>query len=401
MLGLHSKFLGAEILGEIALVRFGITANHLFSSVYSGPSIVFLANRISINRIVLPALFWVIGCVFLLSVVQSVLNLVDFSYFWHLVTLSLLYSIQSFLEQVLLSRQLIKSYNFATFLHHSVMIAATVFLIFFSNWTGIPVFFYSLYAAFLFSLIFLFGATWEAFEVREFSFNMRIARIIFNYGFWVQVNNFVQTLNYRISLLLLANYWGKTAAGYFSSALQLAEAIWIVSKSLATVQYARIAANRSRIYAIDLTLILSKVSFFLSLGAAIVLVFIPEETLGYYLGKDFTHVKQVIVYLLPGILFFSISLIYCHYFSGLGKFYFNFIGSGISLVIIATLGLMLIPKYGIDVAALVNSLGLLGMFIYYILLLTFKEKINPLKLLPARYDFQRSYGIIRDYLKRS
>lgn len=400
ILGLHSKYLGPEVLGQIAIFKIAASINHLFGSVFSGPSIVYLANRISINKLVVPAFFWVIGSTILLSIVQTLLHLVSPHYFWHLVVFSILLSTQTFLEQVLLSRQFIKSYNFSTFLHHTVLYSACAMLIFYSGWKTEQVFFYSSYAAFLFSILFLFGATWEAFDVSQFAFNARIARIVFNYGFWVQVNNFVQTLNYRVSLLLLDKYWGKTAVGYFSAALQLAEAIWIVAKSLATVQYARIAANRSRKYAIDLTLILSKVSFFLSVSAAIMLVIIPEETLGYYLGEDFTHVKKVILCLIPGILFFSISLIYCHYFSGQGRFYFNFIGSGISLIIIISLGWFFIPKHGMHVAALINSAGLLGMFIYYVLILTIKEKISPLRLLPARYDLKRSYGIIREYLRR-
>lgn len=401
ILGLHSKFLGAEILGKLAIFRFALTINHLFGSVFSGPAVVYLGNRLSVNKLVLPTFFWVLACTLLLSVIQTMVKLVPDEYFWHLVFLSILISLQSFLEQVLLSRQLVKSYNFSSFLHHTILFVSCLFLIFYSEWTTENVFFFSTYAAFIASITFLLGATWETFDATQFSFNSKIAKIIFNYGFWVQMNNFVQTLNYRFTLILLDIYWGKKVVGYFSAALQLAEAIWIIAKSLATVQYSRIASNKSKTYAVDLTLLLSKVSFFLSIIAAACLILIPENTLGYYLGKDFTNVKEIMLYLIPGILFFSISLIYCHYFSGLGRFFYNSIGSFISLIIIVVLGAMMIPEHGVKAAAIVNSIGLLGMLIYYVIVLIANEKIRVMKLLPARYDIKRSYSIIKEYFSRT
>ncbi|HYG49349.1 MAG TPA: hypothetical protein VD905_00525, partial [Flavobacteriales bacterium] len=342
ILGLHSRNLGAEILGKLAIFKLGLTINHIFASVFSGPAVVYIGNRISVNRMVVPSFLWVAACTLLLSVIQTVLHLVPEAYFFHLLFLSFLFSAQSFLEQVLLSRQDVSNYNTSSFIHHTVLIGCTVLLLYYFGWKTENVFFYSFYCAILATILFLIWASRKAFRLREFSFRSKIAFIIFNYGFWVQVNNFVQIMNYRLGLLLLDIYWGKRVTGYFSAAIQLAEAIWIIAKSLATVQYAKIASNKSKEFAVDLTMLMSKASFIFSLAAAIILIAIPESAIGYLLGKDFSHVKQTMIYLMPGILFFSISLIYCHYFSGLGKFFYNSAGSVISLIIIVAISVVTI-----------------------------------------------------------
>jgi O-antigen/teichoic acid export membrane protein len=262
-------------------------------------------------------------------------------------------------------------------------------------------FFYAFYTATGGACVFLLWATRNAFSMKQFSFNSRIARIMLNYGFWVQLNNFFQILNYRFTLLLLDYYWGKKTVGYFSAALQLAEAIWIIAKSLATVQYARIAANKSKEFAVDLTMLMSKSSFVFSMGAALVLILLPESFIGYCLGKDFTNVKEPMMYLLPGILFFSISLIYCHYFSGLGKFFYNTAGSLISLLIIVVVSLATVPFYGSNAAALSNSAGLFGMFVFNVVILVRNEQIPVARLIPAKNDLKKAGSVMRDFLSKN
>lgn len=398
ILGLHSKNLGATILGELAIFRFALTINHLFSSTLSSP-VVFVANRISLNRLVLPTFIWIVLCSLTLSGIQTLFHLVEVDHFYHLVILSLLYSSQTFFEQVLLSKQLIKLFNFSAVLYHTVLLGTCLVLIFNLGWKTADVFFHSMYMGLIASNVFLLIVSRTFFNISKFSFRLKIVGILFHYGFWVQMANFAQTLNYRIGLVLIDLYWGKKVVGYFSAGLQLAEAIWIIAKSLATVQYSKIANSKSKEYAIDLTLLLSKASFLISLVAGTLLVLIPEKTLSFYLGKDFNNVNIVILYLMPGILFFSVSLIYTHYFSGRGKFMVNTGGSLISLAIIIVGGLMAIPKYGVHGAALINSAGMLGLLIYNIAFLLSAEKIPFRKLLFARNDLKKVITTIKEYLK--
>lgn len=401
VLGLHSKNLGAEVLGKLAIFRLSLTINHMFSSVFSGPAVVYIGNRISINKMVVPGILWVLLCSFLLSIVQCQINIIPFNYFWPLVVLSLLYSIQSFLEQVLLSKQKVYLYNASTFIHHFILLFANLIFIFYIEEKNENVFFNSMGIALFTSSIFLLFITHRYFNVKEFIFRKKIAGIMFYYGIWGQLNNVIQTLNYRISLLFLDYCWNKKVVGYFSAGLQLAEAVWIISKSMATVQYAKISSHKTKEYAIELTLLMSKTSLALSLFASVLLVLLPEQTLIYYLGNDFANIKTIVLFLLPGILFFSVSLIQCHYFSGTGRFYLNTVGSVISLVLISGLGFFLIPLHGASGAAIANSIGLLGMLLFNLFILLSVEKISFRKMLPGLSDIRRSKKIIREILNKS
>ncbi len=395
ILGLHSKYLGVIILGQLAIFRFGASINHLFASVFSGPAIVYLGNRVPVSRLFLPSLLWVILCVSILSMLQFYFEVVSYKYLIHLILFSFLLSTQSFLEQILLSDQRIYKYNISAYIYHAVLLLSTSLLIFNFKMRDENVFFISTYISLSVTLFYLLIVTLDQFNTRELKFDFNIAKTLFNYGFWVQANNFIQMMNYRLSLLFLYKYVGDKAAGYFSAALQLAEAIWIIAKSIATVQYTKISAKLSNESAIQLTLLLSKVSFFISLAASLAFFCIPNEFYIAYLGKEFLGIRTVIVYLLPGILFFSVSLIYCHYYSGLGKFWANTIGSTITFIVIAVGRYFYIPFYELEFAAIINSIGLGTMLVYYVLLLRFESKVNFGRLLPRKKDLKEGIQIIK------
>ena len=90
------------------------------------------------------------------------------------------------------------------------------------------------------------------------------------------------------------------------------------------------------------------------------LVILPNELFTYLLGKDFESVKSVILLLGPGICFIAYKAQMSHYFSGLGKIYINATASFCSLVINLVFALFLIPRYGIEGAAISASISYFG-----------------------------------------
>lgn len=70
------------------------------------------------------------------------------------------------------------------------------------------------------------------------------------YGFAIQIANFAQLLNYRLSYYIIEFCSGRKALGVFDLGTKLSEAVWILPKSMATVQYARISNSKeNKIYA--------------------------------------------------------------------------------------------------------------------------------------------------------
>ncbi|MBL7935660.1 MAG: polysaccharide biosynthesis C-terminal domain-containing protein, partial [Bacteroidia bacterium] len=135
-------------------------------------------------------------------------------------------------------------------------------------------------------------------------------------GFYNQLANFCHLLSNRFNFYLLGN---TILVGIYSSASSLIESVWIISGSVSPIILTHIANSKNSETNAQITFLLSKICFLLSLFCVIVLYFIPREFFVYLLGEDFIHVKTVMLYLSPGILFISFATIISHYFSGLGK----------------------------------------------------------------------------------
>jgi len=97
------------------------------------------------------------------------------------------------------------------------------------------------------------------------------------YGIMNQVAHITQMLSFRLSYYVLDHYHGEAAVGVYSNGISLAESIWMISKSISLVQYARISNTRERSEAAKLTVRLIKFSVAASLIILIPLMLVPSS----------------------------------------------------------------------------------------------------------------------------
>jgi O-antigen/teichoic acid export membrane protein len=137
----------------------------------------------------------------------------------------------------------------------------------------------------------------------------------------------------------------------------LAEAIWIISNSIALVQYARIANADDREYSQKLTLDLTKICLLVSAMAVVVLCLLPPQFYVFVFGKDFGEMAHLIRILAPGILLYCVFLILGHYYSGTGRYQMNTFAALCGLVATFACGFTLVPKYGVTGAAVTSAVS--------------------------------------------
>ncbi|MBP5731311.1 MAG: polysaccharide biosynthesis C-terminal domain-containing protein, partial [Bacteroidaceae bacterium] len=137
----------------------------------------------------------------------------------------------------------------------------------------------------------------------------------------------------------------------------LAEAIWIISNSIALVQYARIANADDRAYAQKLTLDLGKICLLISALAVVVLCLLPPAVYTFVFGPEFGEMAGLIRILAPGILLYCIFLILGHYYSGTGRYQMNTFAALCGLAVTCALGFTLIPKYDVTGAAITSAVS--------------------------------------------
>jgi len=396
-----SQFLGAEGKGSQGLIITTIAFILVFANIIGGATLVYLVPRYTLSGLVIPSYIWslLIGglsYIFLLAV-----PIIDRAYILDISLLAVLNSFMTINSSLLIGKEKISSSNFVNLL--VPLLTIVTLLIFFISLerNDISSYITALYtaygAAFLVSLAYLFRF-FRKFEPLDPSLTRKILQDLFRLGFLNQIAHITQMLSFRLSYYLLDFFHGEAAVGVYSNAISLTESLWLISKSISLVQYARIANTKDRTYAANLTVRLTKAAFLLSAVLLIPLLVLPVEVYTYVFGDGFEGIKPVIWLLAPGVLMYNVSILTGHYFSGLGKYNVNAMVSGIGLIVSVSAYLLLIPVYsgkGAGIAATLshtfNSLFLLILFLRH-------NHAKPAGFIPTKGDFIFLKKEIRNYL---
>ena len=202
-----------------------------------------------------------------------------------------------------------------------------------------------------------------------------------------------------LSYYILEFYFGTASVGIYSTGVSLAEALWLISKSIAMVQYARISNSTDAEYNRILTIKLVKFTFLATVALLIPFLILPEQ---FYVilfkHANFAEVRQVIIYLAIGVATFSVSGMFSHFFSGTGKFHINTYASGIGFIITVVAGIIIIPRYGILGAGITATCSYLAITTYQLLIFCRQTSTNLSEFLPRRDDLGMIIAEIQQFL---
>ncbi|HPM13015.1 MAG TPA: polysaccharide biosynthesis C-terminal domain-containing protein [Bacteroidales bacterium] len=137
----------------------------------------------------------------------------------------------------------------------------------------------------------------------------------------------------------------------YSVSVSIIESIWLISRSISSVQHARIVNTRDFSANTQLTIQFIKIGSFLTCIAIVVLLLVPNSLYIFIFGNEFFEVKSIIVVLSPGVAFFGTSFMISGLFSGIGKQYINSIAAITGLIATIAGAYITIPIWGIYGAA--------------------------------------------------
>ena len=356
-----SQTLGDTGSGTQSLVLTSITFILIFSEIVCGASIVYLAPRHSFKKILVASVIWS-GLIAIVMgfCIRLFYPKLDQDLVLHVAILSFISSLSNINFRLLVGKEEIQKANYNTLLQPVILTLTLVVYYIILKRTDIYGYIIGLYAAY--GGTFLLGV-WM---LRKEYANLRhdkdkeygpVLKDLFKYGFLNQTGHFVQFFNLRLSYYLLDSYIGRGQVGVFSRSVSLAEAIWIISNSIALVQYARIANADDRAYSQKLTLDLSKICLVISALAVIVLALLPPQVYTFVFGPEFGEMAGIIRILAPGVLFYCIFLILGHYYSGIGRYQMNTFAALCGLAVTCILGFTLIPRYDVTGAAITSAVS--------------------------------------------
>ncbi|MDB9964186.1 polysaccharide biosynthesis C-terminal domain-containing protein [Vicingaceae bacterium] len=399
LLLLNSNFLGSEGLGTVGIIVLEITIYLLISNVVCGGSLIYFTSRKSANALLLAAYMWIVlSAAFYYSLILLI-PVLDSEYATAILVLGFLQSTIGANLGLLAGQQRFKTFNFVALVQALVQIGTLCIFYFVLNDQSIDAFIQSTFIAYCLAFLLSFVRLLPTLEKRTVWPTVELFKELIQYGFYLQIANITQLLNYRLNYFLLDYFSGRASVGKFMAGVQLSEGLLLPSKSIGAVQYAKISSQKSNVKAARLSLTLLKVVFILTLPLVVILMLIPEIIYTNLLGSDFNETPLVISFMSAGIIALACEVILSRYFAGTGQQKVNATSSSIGLVVTVVTGFSLIPTLGLMGAAACASLSYLSIFLFLFYKIITTTNLQTSDFLLKKQDFIYLKRVIRKVRK--
>jgi len=361
---LNAQYLGPEKVGTISLLIFSVVIIQLFTNFISGAALIYQTPRAGVYRLLIPAYIWTpvitIASGYLMFFAGNffpVMKIIPEGYFTAVLALALVMSFTSVNYMLLLGLEKVKMFNLCNLLQSICLMLVLLLILFGFRVHDVMAFYRAIFISYAIAFLVSFFTLVPSIKRVPLTGMRGLIRDILRFGTYVQVANIFQTMNYRLSLKFVDMFSGRGAVGVLTIGMQLAEGLWLISRSIGTVQYSRMSNEMNFDYSVKLTLTFAKISWVVTAMAMALLLCIPQFVFTSLFSSSFSEVKPVIASLAAGIVMLSVSMIFSGFFSAINKPYYNTIGSAIGLVFTIGLGLLLVPRYGIIGAGISASVS--------------------------------------------
>jgi O-antigen/teichoic acid export membrane protein len=174
------------------------------------------------------------------------------------------------------------------------------------------------------------------------------------YGSIAYLATLLQFLNYRMDYWIVQHFRGDEALGLYSLASSLAMMLWMLPRSAASVLLPATAAGDIGATAAHAAR-MSRVS--VAAGAALTVPLVPFARLWIALlfGEDFAESATPFAILLVGCIPAIAGIVLASSLAGINRLDVNLRASGIGLIVTVVLDILLIPRWGLEGAAVASA----------------------------------------------
>ena len=175
---------------------------------------------------------------------------------------------------------------------------------------------------------------------------------------------------YHVDILMLQQMTGNNAeVGYYRAALKLAEFLWFIPMALQTVfvhSMSEMWSNGEIDRISNLASRTTRYTFLLTGVMGLGLAALSNIAVPVYLGPEYMPAVTPLLLLLPGSLGFSVARPILAISQGKGDLKYPILATGTAAGINLVLNFLLIPRYGMQGAAISTSIGYGSMFIFHL-----------------------------------
>ncbi|GAB6394995.1 MAG: polysaccharide biosynthesis C-terminal domain-containing protein [Bacteroidales bacterium] len=364
----NAKVLGIEGVGFIGLFWASISINVTVNSIFSGNTIVFFLGKYPVRTLFPIAVAWAFAGSALGCCAMYVLGLLPEGYAGDVYGITVLHSLAIANSRFLLGKDRIGGFNLTNLLQGGGLFFIVLYFYYVAQRQVIGAYIWGLYLtngiALLASMLLLLPHLTGKEPAGAKSF-FAIVKEMFVYGLWGSADNIAETCAMRLNYFLVERFGGLGSVGLLDAGTKISESVWNISRSVASIEYNRIAKTTVLGGQKKITLRLLKLTF-AAVAVVMALILLAPEWIftDYLFNRGFEGIRGVIAALAGGIVAMGCNHILSHYFIGSGRVKYSTASSCIGLITLLLAGSALIPAYGVTGAALGASIAFLAMSLF-------------------------------------
>ena len=175
----------------------------------------------------------------------------------------------------------------------------------------------------------------------------------FSYGLKANLGFIMQSANHRLDVFIVAALAGTTELGYYAVAFGVAELLWRLPFALGAVFFPKVSALTAEENA-ETTAITCRRALFIVLLGTIAILLLGRFLIGTVYGAEFLPGLNAFYILAPSALFYTIFRVLSASLAGSGMPESGIYAGAASLPLTLGLGFLLIPRMGIEGAAVAS-----------------------------------------------
>ena len=359
---------GADGRGAVAIFVADLSLVSIFANVFTGSSVSYFFSRLGTSKLATAAYLWSFLTAFVGAVVLLCVGQVRLAPF--LFVGAALMGLIAFHNSLFVGGQKIGHYNLVTVLQPALLLACMFAIHWLWPQTGYYAYFFAQAISLCLMLLVCKKLRRGMGVELGWDYDRSCNRQMLSFGWKTELSSLLQFFNYRLTYYMLDYFLGRGSVGVFSIGVTAAEAIWIVSRSMSMVQFSNVLKQGDTGQSRKETMTLALASLGVSAVCVGAVLLLPMRFFTFVFGPEFGEVKNVILWLAPGILAIAFSNVIGHHFSAIRKLNVLIIKSAVGLVFTLVLSFWLIPKWQITGACAVNSTSYLVssavLLVYYL-----------------------------------
>jgi O-antigen/teichoic acid export membrane protein len=180
---------------------------------------------------------------------------------------------------------------------------------------------------------------------------------VLRYSLPLFVGNASQFLNYRLDVFFVKYFLGLSGVGVYTVAVGISQLLWLVPNALAAIVMRSVAAGGPRATILEQVALVNRFCLWFTAGSAVVVAVLGIWAVSAVFGPGFEASVRPLLYLLPGTVLFSQTVLLSSYLNGIAKQMDTTLIACGALVLTVTFDLLLIPRYGVTGAAAASTLS--------------------------------------------